>query len=74
MKIRYLALSAVPFACFCLVGCGSGGVEAVTAESNSKGASSVASAASSGTAPKSLPRGHRKGRLESPGPLPAPEI
>lgn len=72
MKIRHFILALVPFACFGLVGCGSGGVEAVAA--GAKSAPAATSTASSSTAPKTLPRAARKGRAETPGPLPAPEV
>ncbi|MDR3619969.1 MAG: hypothetical protein P4L85_11515 [Paludisphaera borealis] len=73
MKIRSLVLAAVPVAfCFCLTGCDSGGVEAVSAKT--KVGAVDASTASSGTVPKTLPQSKRKNRSEAPGPRPAPEI
>lgn len=73
MRIRVLILASVPFVCLALVGCGSEGVEAVTSESKTPAV--VSAASTSSTAPKALPRSQGgKGRTESPGPLPAPEI
>ncbi|MDG3004218.1 hypothetical protein [Paludisphaera mucosa] len=72
MKLRHMAAASVACAfILSLVGCDSGGVDAISAGSvnNSPGAT-----AGGGTVPKTLPKHKRRGPVEAPGPKPPPDV
>ena len=64
-------MPAVPIACFCLIGCGYGGVEAVSSNSKADGAG-FARAVSLDTTPQVLPRHRRKSLTRSAQPAAGP--